>query len=150
MVYVGRDYCQARLIDLVRLAAVGSVRVCWRYWVSVALSEIEVEVELVFDLFAECSDVGLEGGSKLQEAAAGSCWDVAMVSPRMEPAVEEDVAFLEPEVELPGWQERRLDQLLDVGGHPAVVPEFGRMTHHVVVASVGGVLVGLDAFSVAE
>lgn len=68
-----------------------------------------------------------------------------MVSQRTDPAVE-DVAFLEPEAELLDLQERRLDQLLDVEGHLAVVPKIDRMMVHVVVVSVVVGLVGLDAW----
>lgn len=67
-----------------------------------------------------------------------------MVSHQIDPAVEQ-VTFLGPEAELPGLQGRRLDQLLDVAEHPAVVPRTDRtMAHDVVVSEAVG-LVGLDA-----
>lgn len=56
------------------------------------------------------------------------------------------MAFLEPEAELPGLRERRLDQLPDVEGHPAVGPKTDRTTVHAVVVSVAVGLVDLDAW----
>ncbi len=139
MASVGRDYCQARRAAPVMLAAVVSVLACWRDWVSVAVAE----VEFVFDLVGARSDVGPEGCSKMRWAAAES-WEVALVSYRTDPAVE-DVAFLGPEAELLGLQEPRLDQLLDVEEHPAVVPRTDRMMDHDVAVLAAGGLVGLDA-----
>lgn len=91
------------------------------------------------------SDVGPEGCSTSQEAVAGNCWELALVSHRTDPVVE-DVVFLEPEAELPGLQERRLDQLLDVEGHPAVGPKTDRTMVQAVEVSVAVGLVGLDAW----
>ena len=96
-----------------------------------------------FDSFAERPDVGPAGDSKPRQAVAGSCWEVALVSHRIDSAVG-DVAFLEPEGELPDLPERRLDQLLDVEEHPAVVPEIDRTMVHEAV-SVAGEVVGPDA-----
>ena len=55
------------------------------------------------------------------------------------------MAFLGPEAELLGLQEPRLDQLLDVEEHPAVVPRTDRMMDHDVAVLAAGGLVGLDA-----
>lgn len=96
------------------------------------------------EVCVERSDAGPEGRSKMPEAVAENYLEVALVLYRIDPAVE-DVAFLGPEVELPGLQERRLDQLLDVEEHPAVVPKIDRMVLHDVVVAVAVGLVGPDA-----
>ena len=96
-----------------------------------------LELEPVGEPRAEHFGVGPEVYSMLREAAVGSCWKVALVLHRTGPAAE-DVASLEPEVELPDLLGRRLDQLLDVEGHPAVVPETDRgMDQDVVMSTVG-------------
>lgn len=136
-VSVGHDCCQAHPTALVTLAAADSVQACWQDWVSVAVSVVELSVER--------SDVAPEGWSKPREAVAESCWEVALVSRQIDPVVE-DVALLEPEADLPGLQERRLDQLLDVEVHPAVVLKIDRMMVHDVVVSGAVGLVGLDAW----
>ena len=140
MVFVEHECCRARLAALVMLAAAVPVQAYWRNWVSAEVSEVEP----VFESYVKHSGVGLEVCSKLQEAVAGSYWEVALASHRIDPAVE-DAVFLEPEVELPGLQERRLDQLLDVEGHPAVVPETDQMMDHDVVKSTVEEPVGLEA-----
>ena len=119
------------------LAAAGSVRVRWQHWESVAVSVVELSVEY--------SGVGPEGCPRLREAVAGNYGEVVLVSHRIDPAVE-DVLFLEPEVELPGLRERRLDQLLDVGELPAVVPEIDRMTVHDVAALLAAGVVALGSW----
>lgn len=116
------------------LAAAQSVLVCLHDWVSAAVFVVEVSVER--------SDVGREGGSIRREAVVGSCWEVALVSHRIDPAVE-DVAFLE---ELLGSRERRLGQLPDVEGHPAVVPKIDQTVLPDVVTAVAVGLAGLDAW----
>lgn len=140
MAFVEHECCPARLAALVMLAAAVPVQAYWRNWVSAEVSEVEP----VSESCVKHSGVGLELCSKLREAVAGSYWEVALVSHRTEPAVANAV-FLEPEVELPDSQERRLDQLLDVEGHPAVVPETDRMMDHDVVKSMVEQPAGLEA-----
>ena len=102
------------------------------------------ELEPVVEPRAEHFGVGLEVYSMLREAAVGSYWKVALVLHRIGPAAE-NVASLEPEVELPDLLGRRLDQLLDVEGHPAVVPETDQMMDQDVVVSTAGEPVGSAA-----
>ena len=137
MVSVGHDCYRDRPAVLVRLAAGESVQACLQHWVSAPVLATEVS--------AACSDVDLEGCSKLREAVAGSWWEVALASHRTDPVVE-GVAFLGPGGELPGLQEQRLDPLLDGEGHPAVVPRFDRTMGHDFVLSVAVGLVGPGAW----
>lgn len=76
---------------------------------------------------------------------AGSWWEVALASHRIDLVIE-GVAFLEPEAELLGLQERRLDLPLDVEGHPVVVPRIGRTMGHDFVILVPVEFVGPDAW----
>ena len=137
MVSAAHDYCRDRRAALVMLAAAGSVRVCWQHWESVGVS--------VLELLVEYSGVDPEGCSRLREAVAGNYEAVVLVSHQIDPAVE-DALFLEPEVELPGLRGRRLDQLLDVGELPAVVPKIDRMTVHDVAALLAVGVVGRGAW----
>ena len=141
MVSVEHGCYRARPAAPVMLAAV-SVRACCLGWESVAGFEVESELEL----HAERSDFDPEGCSKLRGAVAGSYWEVAWLSRRIDPAVG-DVGFLEPAVELPGLRERRLDQLPDLVGHPAAVRGTDRMADHAVVMLMVGEPVGLVVYS---
>ena len=102
------------------------------------------ELEPVVEPRAEHFGVGPEVYSMLREAAVGSCWKAALVLHRIGLAAE-NVASLEPEVELPDLLGRRLDQLLDVEGHPAVVPETDRMMDQDVEMSTTGEPAGFAA-----
>lgn len=102
-------------------------------------------LEAVVGPRAEHFAVDPEVYSTLREAAVGSCWKVALVLHRIDPAAENG-ASLEPEVELPDLLGRRLDQLLDVEGHPAVVPETDRTMDQGVVMSTAGDPVGFAAW----
>ena len=135
MVYVVHDYYRDRPAALVKLAAAVSVQACLLHWVSALVLAAEVS--------AVCSDVDPEGCSKLR--GAGSWWEVALALHRTDLVVE-GVVFLEPEAALPGLQERRLDLLLDVEEHPAVVPRIDRTMGHDFVMLVAVGLVGPDAW----
>ena len=140
MEFFEHDCYPAHPAALVMLAVVVPVRAYWQDWVFV----LGFGVEPVVEPRAEHFDVGPEVYSMLREAAAGSCWTVALVLHRTDPAAE-NVASLEPEVELLDLLGRRLDQLLDVEGHPAVVPEIDRMTDRDAVRSTVGEPVGFAA-----
>ena len=137
MVYVGHEYYRDRPAALVKLAAAESVQAYSLHWVSAPVPAAEVS--------AVCSDVDPEGCSKLREAVAGSWLEVALALHRTDLVVE-GVAFLEPEAALPGLQEQRLDLLLDVEGHPAVVPRIDQTMGHDFVMLVAVGPVGPDAW----
>lgn len=138
---VEHDCYRARPAAPVMLAVV-SVRECWLGWESGAGFEMEPE----FESHAERSDVDPVGCSKLRGAVAGSYWEVAWLSRRIDPAIG-DVGFLEPAVELPGLRERRFDQLPLVGRHPAAVRETDRMADLAVVMLTVGEPAGLVVYS---
>ena len=135
--YVGHDYYRDRPAALVKLAAAESVQACLLHWVSALV--------LVAEVSAVCSDVDPERCSKLREAVAGSWWEVALALHQTDLVVE-GVVFLEPEAALPGLRERRLDLLLDVEGHPAVVPRIDQTMGHDFVVLVALGLVGPGAW----
>lgn len=141
MVSVGHDCYRARPAAPAMPAA-ASVRTCWLGWESAAGFGVEPE----FESYGERSDVDPEEYSKRRGPVAGSYWEVAWLSRRIDPAAG-DVGFPEPAVELPDLQGQRLDLPLDLVGHPAAALGIDQMADHAVVVLIVGEPVGLVLYS---